>query len=100
MVVGAYRGRTAHGQGSPPRVREKVHGGAELPPADGHLPGRRRLASQAGSRMSAPGDRPGTVDILGCTISMVDMAATLHLLERLLASGGKHQVVCMTVNSI
>jgi N-acetylglucosaminyldiphosphoundecaprenol N-acetyl-beta-D-mannosaminyltransferase len=41
-----------------------------------------------------------TVNILGCAVSRVDMAAALELLERLLESGGKHQVACLTVNSI
>ncbi len=45
-------------------------------------------------------DGPRTIDILGCRVSRVDLPGTLKALERMLRSGTKHQVVCLTANSI
>jgi len=46
------------------------------------------------------GDSPRTIDILGCRVSRVDLAGALEGLERMLASGTRHQVVCLAVNSV
>jgi N-acetylglucosaminyldiphosphoundecaprenol N-acetyl-beta-D-mannosaminyltransferase len=40
------------------------------------------------------------VDILGCRVNRLDLAGAVLALEELLASGTKHQVVCLTVDSI
>jgi N-acetylglucosaminyldiphosphoundecaprenol N-acetyl-beta-D-mannosaminyltransferase len=48
--------------------------------------------------MSSP--PPRTVDILGCRVSKVSLEGALEAVERMLKSGAKHQVVCLTVNSI
>jgi N-acetylglucosaminyldiphosphoundecaprenol N-acetyl-beta-D-mannosaminyltransferase len=43
---------------------------------------------------------PPKVDILGCRVSRLDLMGAVRVLEELLASGAKHQVVCLTVDSI
>ncbi len=45
-------------------------------------------------------DRPRTIDILGCRVSRVDLPEAMKRLERLLQTGTRHQVVCLTANSI
>lgn len=43
---------------------------------------------------------PRKIDILGCGVSRLDLAGAVLVLEELLANGDKHQVVCLTVDSI
>jgi N-acetylglucosaminyldiphosphoundecaprenol N-acetyl-beta-D-mannosaminyltransferase len=45
-------------------------------------------------------DRPPTVEILDCQVSKVDLPAALQALERMLHDGARHQVVCLTSNTI
>jgi len=40
------------------------------------------------------------IDILGCRVGRVDLRGALRALERMLRDGGRHQVVCLTVNTI
>ncbi len=44
-------------------------------------------------------DWPQKIDILGCGVSRVDLPRALRQLERLLETGDRHQLVCLTVNS-
>lgn len=43
---------------------------------------------------------PPTVDILGFRVSRLDLEGAVQDLDRMIQSGTKHRVVCMTVNSI
>jgi len=45
-------------------------------------------------------DSSPTVDILGCRVSRVALPGALEAVERMIRSGAKHQVVCVTVNSV
>jgi N-acetylglucosaminyldiphosphoundecaprenol N-acetyl-beta-D-mannosaminyltransferase len=45
-------------------------------------------------------ERPRRVEILGCQVSRVDLAGALRELERLLEDQNRHQVACLTVDSI